>query len=58
MPVALCNSYVAKYQDQLRQSNRNIHTSIIRPDIDTAARFIGAGIATVGVSGSGSFLFF
>ncbi|XP_015783424.1 ATP synthase lipid-binding protein, mitochondrial [Tetranychus urticae] len=33
---------------------RPIHTSSIRNDIDSAAKFIGAGAATVGVAGSGA----
>lgn len=32
---------------------RNFQTSAISRDIDTAAKFIGAGAATVGVAGSG-----
>lgn len=33
----------------------NIHTSTVRQDIDQAAKYIGAGAATVGVAGSGWF---
>ncbi|XP_061468675.1 ATP synthase F(0) complex subunit C3, mitochondrial [Rhineura floridana] len=33
---------------------REFQTSAISRDIDTAAKFIGAGAATVGVAGSGS----
>merc|ERR1712183_1070432 len=33
---------------------RAMQTSTIRPDIDSAAKFIGAGAATVGVAGSGA----
>ncbi|XP_077128760.1 ATP synthase F(0) complex subunit C3, mitochondrial [Ranitomeya variabilis] len=33
---------------------RQIQTSAISRDIDTAAKFIGAGAATVGVAGSGA----
>ncbi|KAL2748036.1 hypothetical protein V1477_003931 [Vespula maculifrons] len=33
---------------------RNFQTSLIRRDIDSAAKFIGAGAATVGVAGSGA----
>lgn len=32
---------------------RSIQTSVINRDIDSAAKFIGAGAATVGVAGSG-----
>ncbi|XP_006870012.1 PREDICTED: ATP synthase F(0) complex subunit C2, mitochondrial [Chrysochloris asiatica] len=35
-------------------SSRNFQTSTISRDIDTAAKFIGAGAATVGVAGSGA----
>ena len=35
----------------------NIHTSTVRQDIDQAAKYIGAGAATVGVAGSGNCLF-
>ncbi|XP_048454912.1 ATP synthase F(0) complex subunit C3, mitochondrial-like isoform X2 [Rhincodon typus] len=41
------NSFV---QDVLRE----FQTSAARQDIDTAAKFIGAGAATVGVAGSGA----
>jgi len=34
--------------------SRGIHTSAIQRDIDSAAKFIGAGAATVGVAGSGA----
>lgn len=33
---------------------RSFRTSTISCDIDTAAKFIGAGAATVGVAGSGA----
>ncbi|MBN3293829.1 AT5G3 synthase, partial [Polypterus senegalus] len=33
---------------------RSFHTSTMSRDIDTAAKFIGAGAATVGVAGSGA----
>lgn len=35
-------------------SSRTFQTSAISRDIDTAAKFIGAGAATVGVAGSGA----
>ncbi|KAF7240361.1 ATP synthase F(0) complex subunit C3, mitochondrial, partial [Varanus komodoensis] len=35
-------------------SRRAFHTSSVSRDIDTAAKFIGAGAATVGVAGSGA----
>ena len=31
-----------------------IHTTAVKQDIDSAAKFIGAGAATVGVAGSGA----
>ena len=31
----------------------SIHTSAVRGDIDSAAKYIGAGAATVGVAGAG-----
>ncbi|MBZ3872751.1 ATP synthase F(0) complex subunit C2, mitochondrial [Sciurus carolinensis] len=34
--------------------SRSVQTSTISRDIDTAAKFIGAGAATVGVAGSGA----
>lgn len=33
---------------------RNFQTSVVQRDIDQAARYIGAGAATVGVAGSGA----
>ena len=36
------------------QSARGLQTSLVRKDIDSAAKFIGAGAATVGVAGSGA----
>merc|ERR1712178_592398 len=33
---------------------RNVAATTVRQDIDTAAKFIGAGAATVGVAGSGA----
>lgn len=36
------------------QLNRDLHFSSASRDIDTAAKFIGAGAATVGVAGSGA----
>ena len=35
-------------------SQRTIATSVIRHDIDSAAKYIGAGAATVGVAGAGA----
>merc|ERR1711994_664747 len=36
------------------QATNLIHTSAAKQDIDSAAKFIGAGAATVGVAGSGA----
>ena len=33
---------------------KNFHTSVVRRDIDQAAKYIGAGAATIGVAGSGA----
>jgi hypothetical protein len=35
-------------------SQRTIATSTVRRDIDSAAKYIGAGAATVGVAGAGA----
>ncbi|XP_029000588.1 ATP synthase F(0) complex subunit C3, mitochondrial-like [Betta splendens] len=43
---------ISSSQQQL--AVRSIHTSGVSRDIDTAAKFIGAGAATVGVAGSGA----
>ncbi|KAI3378419.1 hypothetical protein SNEBB_006515 [Seison nebaliae] len=32
----------------------NFHTSLVKQDIDSAAKYIGAGAATVGVAGAGA----
>ena len=36
---------------------RNFQTSVAKRDIDQAARYIGAGAATVGVAGSGVYYY-
>uniref|UniRef100_A0A8C6TDW4 ATP synthase lipid-binding protein n=1 Tax=Neogobius melanostomus TaxID=47308 RepID=A0A8C6TDW4_9GOBI len=41
-------------QSALSQVARSFQTSAVSRDIDTAAKFIGAGAATVGVAGSGA----
>lgn len=38
----------------LQVARREFQTSVVARDIDTAAKFIGAGAATVGVAGSGA----
>ena len=45
-------SFTFQYCLQLRQ----IQTSAQRRDIDQAAKYIGAGAATVGVAGSGNYI--
>jgi len=37
-----------------QNQERMLSTSVVRRDIDSAAKFIGAGAATVGVAGSGA----
>jgi len=37
-----------------RLAVQNLHTTSVQRDIDSAAKFIGAGAATVGVAGSGA----
>ncbi|KAM3180040.1 ATP synthase F(0) complex subunit C1, mitochondrial, partial [Hymenolepis weldensis] len=34
--------------------SKNLHTSVTHRDIDQAAKYIGAGAATIGVAGSGA----
>uniref|UniRef100_A0AAQ6IIX4 ATP synthase lipid-binding protein n=1 Tax=Anabas testudineus TaxID=64144 RepID=A0AAQ6IIX4_ANATE len=41
-------------QDNIYFLSRSLQTSAVSRDIDTAAKFIGAGAATVGVAGSGA----
>ncbi|XP_049717155.1 ATP synthase F(0) complex subunit C1, mitochondrial [Elephas maximus indicus] len=38
----------------LQVARREFQTSVVFRDVDTAAKFIGAGAATVGVAGSGA----
>merc|ERR1712158_225576 len=48
-------SLVAKASPALRMTlTRSVATTAVRSDIDQAAKFIGAGAATVGVAGSGA----
>uniref|UniRef100_A0A8B9YIQ8 ATP synthase lipid-binding protein n=1 Tax=Bos mutus grunniens TaxID=30521 RepID=A0A8B9YIQ8_BOSMU len=44
----------AQQHVSFRLAYRSFQTSAISRDIDTAAKFIGAGAATVGVAGSGA----
>lgn len=50
--VLLCPQPAGVSHAQL--SRRGFQTSAVSRDIDTAAKFIGAGAATVGVAGSGA----
>lgn len=56
VPLLLLQSTVALMpQSPLSQVTlRGFQTSAVSRDIDTAAKFIGAGAATVGVAGSGA----
>merc|ERR1712115_447158 len=48
-------SLVARASPALRMTlTRSVATTAVRSDIDQAAKFIGAGAATVGVAGSGA----
>lgn len=47
-------SPVMRSENQKQMVSRSISTSMVRKDIDSAAKFIGAGAATVGVAGSGA----
>ncbi|XP_019338144.1 ATP synthase F(0) complex subunit C1, mitochondrial isoform X2 [Alligator mississippiensis] len=54
-PVALLASpALPSGASHLQLACREFQTSTISRDIDTAAKFIGAGAATVGVAGSGA----
>ncbi|KAG8452658.1 hypothetical protein GDO86_004448 [Hymenochirus boettgeri] len=46
--------YTGLKTEQMSVPARGIKTSVVCKDIDTAAKFIGAGAATVGVAGSGA----
>ncbi|XP_066554897.1 ATP synthase F(0) complex subunit C1, mitochondrial [Amia ocellicauda] len=60
MSVSLFNRPEARTEQPLSEvsalqvSLRGFQTSAVSRDIDTAAKFIGAGAATVGVAGSGA----
>uniref|UniRef100_A0A3P8V6D2 ATP synthase lipid-binding protein n=1 Tax=Cynoglossus semilaevis TaxID=244447 RepID=A0A3P8V6D2_CYNSE len=55
LPFIFQNTVALLPQSPLTQvSLRSIQTSAVSRDIDTAAKFIGAGAATVGVAGSGA----
>ncbi|UXI18407.1 cyclic AMP-responsive element-binding protein 5-like [Sarcoptes scabiei] len=48
------NNLLNENQTISTMQTRSIQTSVVRKDIDSAAKFIGAGAATVGVAGSGA----
>jgi len=50
-PQSLVPAFSSPFLSQL---SRGIQTSAVQRDIDSAAKFIGAGAATVGVAGSGA----
>merc|ERR1711887_106543 len=62
--LRFCTTYKNQYKMAARQLirspalrmslARNVAATPVRRDIDTAAKFIGAGAATVGVAGSGA----
>ena len=60
-PTALCrlgqliaNRQLPALASATISSHRTISTSTVRHDIDSAAKYIGAGAATVGVAGAGA----
>ncbi|XP_056411187.1 ATP synthase F(0) complex subunit C2, mitochondrial [Hyla sarda] len=55
LSATLMNQSVVKTEQQMALvPARGIQSSAVCRDIDTAAKFIGAGAATVGVAGSGA----
>ncbi|KAG9491732.1 hypothetical protein GDO78_000312 [Eleutherodactylus coqui] len=55
LSTTLLNQPVVKTEQQMALvPARGIQSSAVCRDIDTAAKFIGAGAATVGVAGSGA----
>ena len=51
---SLATSPLVRKEQELLVQKRGIATTMQRKDIDSAAKFIGAGAATVGVAGSGA----
>lgn len=47
------SSSISPVNTSFMRQIRNFQTSVVQRDIDQAARYIGAGAATVGVAGSG-----
>uniref|UniRef100_A0A914QSW1 ATPase protein 9 n=1 Tax=Panagrolaimus davidi TaxID=227884 RepID=A0A914QSW1_9BILA len=56
LAVPLSRAIIARatLQTESALAARCLHTSVVRKDIDSAAKYIGAGAATVGVAGSGA----
>uniref|UniRef100_A0AAR2IPZ1 ATP synthase lipid-binding protein n=1 Tax=Pygocentrus nattereri TaxID=42514 RepID=A0AAR2IPZ1_PYGNA len=52
--VGRCFTLLPVSEASLLNVSRRFQTSAVSRDIDTAAKFIGAGAATVGVAGSGA----
>lgn len=53
-PLVQSSIVVAQQSPLTQVALRAFQTSAVSRDIDTAAKFIGAGAATVGVAGSGA----
>jgi F-type H+-transporting ATPase subunit c len=51
---ALLFSRAPAYKPVVAVASSQLHTTPIKRDIDSAAKYIGAGAATVGVAGSGA----
>ena len=49
------NSPNERFAKMTLPMKRDFQTTAVRNDIDSAAKFIGAGAATVGIAGSGKF---
>uniref|UniRef100_A0AC34FWD6 ATPase protein 9 n=1 Tax=Panagrolaimus sp. ES5 TaxID=591445 RepID=A0AC34FWD6_9BILA len=56
LAVPLTRAVIARatLQAESALATRFLHTTVARKDIDSAAKYIGAGAATVGVAGSGA----
>merc|ERR1712173_129755 len=55
MPRVVLTSRVAqRVAPAAVQSAQNLHTTAVRKDIDSAAKYIGAGASAAGVAGSGA----
>jgi len=54
MTLVCARPAVAIMNSGITEQTRSISTTVARRDIDSAAKYIGAGAATVGVAGSGA----